>query len=247
MRFFGMSEIGLVRKINQDSFCVTYNLNNDFIAIVCDGIGGGKAGDVASEMACDQMRNAFLKNPTLKSDEDVKTWLYETIRLTNDLIFSQSSSVKSQNGMGTTMVGILVTKHHSYVFNIGDSRAYAMYDDLICLTEDHNMLRDLIKAGKLSEKDAKTHPQRNVLTNALGIWNQVRVDIGRINDDYSQLLICSDGLHGYVSEPLIKKILLSESGMKEKVKNLIQASIQAGGYDNVSVILIDSKEGECHE
>ena len=244
MRFYGLSDIGLVRKINQDSFCATYNLNNDFIAIVCDGIGGGKAGDVASLMGCESMRNAFLKNPSLNNDDEVKQWLSEAIQSTNDLIFSQSSSVKAQNGMGTTMVGLLVNKHHSYIFNIGDSRAYAIYEDLICLTEDHNLLHDLIKAGELSENQAKTHPQRNVLTNALGIWNDVKVDIARIKDDYSQLLICSDGLHGYVSEELLKKILLSELSMKEKAKTLIQASLNAGGFDNVTAILIDKLECE---
>lgn len=246
MRFYGMSDIGLVRSVNQDSFCATFNINNDFMAIVCDGIGGGKAGDVASSLAVESMRASFLKNPVLKNDEDVQHWLHETINEVNDTIFSQSTSNRSQHGMGTTMVGIIITKLSSYVFNIGDSRAYAMYDDLICLTEDHNLLSDLLRSGEVSQETAHNHPQRHVLTNALGIWDNVRVDIARINNDYTQLLICSDGLHGYVKEGIIKEILLLNEGIKVRTRKLIDHALEAGGLDNVTVILIDQREGDLN-
>lgn len=247
VRFYGLSDTGLVRAINQDSFCATYNINNDFLAVVCDGIGGGKAGDVASQLACDVMRDAFLKNPDLNNDDKVRRWLKAAIKKANDIIFMQSSSHRSQNGMGTTMVGVIATNCYTYVFNIGDSRAYGLYDDLIALTEDHNLLNDLIKSNEISPEEAKGHPKRHVLTNALGIWNDVHVDIARIDDDYLMLMLCSDGLHGYVSEKDIKKILLGAKGLKQKTRELIDEALNAGGYDNITVILMDRNEGDTYD
>ena len=246
MRYFGLSDIGKRRSINQDSFIASYNVNNDFIAVVCDGIGGGNAGDVASRMACDLLLEEFLKNPNLTSKQQAQDWLKEAIQRVNDAIFTKASQTHELSGMGTTMVGVLMCKLNVYVFNIGDSRAYLLQDELKCLTEDHNLLHELIHSGQIDMEEEINHPKRNMLTNALGIWNQVRVDISLIDESFDYLLLCSDGLHGYVSEKLVKAVLLSRASLMEKVENLIQLANDIGGYDNVTVVLIDEK-GDTYE
>ena len=113
------------------------------------------------------------------------------------------------------------------------------------LTEDHNLVGDLVKSGEISEEEAMHHPQRNLLTNALGIWDRVKIDINKIKRDFDCLLICSDGLHGYVSNEKIYRVLTEPIDIKEKAQKLVDLSKAAGGYDNVSVILIEN--GDAHE
>lgn len=248
MNVFGASDIGLRRKQNQDSYGIITNDKKEYLAVVCDGIGGGLAGDVASKIAVDHLRERFLKKPELQNDQDVKYWLKQSIQEANDLIFMQSANVVSQKGMGTTCVGVLVSNTGTYIFNVGDSRIYGLYDEsFIALTEDHSFVQDLIRAGEISEEEAKTHPNRNMLTNALGIWDTVKVDINKIKPDYQMLLICSDGLHGYVEEHEILTMLKSGKKLPLIVEDLINASKQAGGYDNVSVILMQQEAGDSCE
>lgn len=245
IKVFGGSDIGLRRKQNQDSYGIITTEENECLALVCDGIGGGLAGDVASQIAVDHMRERFLKKPKFRDDQDVKHWLKQTIQEANDLIFMQSANITSQKGMGTTCVGVLATPTGTYIFNVGDSRIYGLYgEDLIALTEDHSFVQDLIRAGEISEAEAKTHPNRNMLTNALGIWDTVKVDINKIKPDYRMLLICSDGLHGYVEEQAISAMLKSGKDLPLIVEDLINASKQVGGYDNVSVIVMKQEAGD---
>lgn len=119
-------------------------------------------------------------------------------------------------------------------------------DDFLALTEDHSYIADMLKRGELSEEEAAIHPNRNMLTNALGIWDSVRIDINKIKNDYKALLICSDGLHGYVSETIIREILESTRSVEDKVRLLIDKALLAGGYDNVSVIIVE-QDGDNRE
>lgn len=248
MKYFGASDVGLHRKQNQDSYITVENDAHDLLLIVCDGIGGGLAGDVASHMAVTHLKERFLQKTDFAEDVEVKHWLQKVIQEANDLIFMQSAKSLEQKGMGTTCVGVLVAHETTYIFNVGDSRIYATYgNEFICLTEDHSFVQDLIKAGEITEEEAKHHPNRNMLTNALGIWDSVKIDINKIHDEYSTLLICSDGLHGYVSEADICAVLMERSDLRTKVYNLIELSKKAGGYDNVSVILAEKEVGDHDE
>lgn len=247
MKAFGASDIGLRRKQNQDSYVIVENAEGCILAVVCDGIGGGLAGDVASHMAVTHLKERFLQKKCFQDDVDVKLWLKETIQEANDLIFMQSTKSMEQKGMGTTCVGVIHTIDQTYIFNIGDSRIYGIYDnEFVCLTEDHSFVQDLVKAGELTQEQAKNHPNRNMLTNALGIWDNVKIDINKIKEGYEILLICSDGLHGYVSEEQIFAILSSRYDIRHRVYKLIDASKNAGGYDNVSVIVLCG-EDTSHE
>lgn len=244
MKVAGMSDRGKMRSINQDSIRTIMNERKEHLLLVCDGIGGGKAGDVASALACETFAADFSNCPELDSDEKIKKWVTDEVNHCNDVIFTQSSSSKNYYGMGTTMVGAIITHDHTYVFNIGDSRAYAVYDSMVALTEDHNLFQELLHSGALSEEEVKRKPKRNVLTNALGIWDKVRVDIFVIKPSYSCLLLCSDGLHAYVDDTLIEDVLCENKTCEEKVQDLIQLGLDAGGYDNISVVLFEKEVSE---
>lgn len=247
MKYYGASHQGLRRKSNQDSFCIMENSHHALLAIVCDGIGGGNAGDIASKMAVDHVKESFIRCKEFGNDLEVKNWLMQVIQEANDEVFAQSTRNEDMRGMGTTIVGVLIQGENTYIFNAGDSRTYGLYeDDFLCLTEDHSYVADLLKRGEVSEEEAAKHPNRNMLTNALGIWNSMRIDINKIKNDYLSLLVCSDGLHGYVPEANILYVLRSKHSVKDKVDTLVQLSLDAGGFDNVSVIVIEKGE-DAHE
>lgn len=245
MKYYGKSHVGLRRQQNQDSICLVER-EGALLAVVCDGIGGGNAGDVASKMAANHMKDCFVQMKKCNGDIEVKRWLQKTIQGANDLIFTQATRNVAHKGMGTTLVGVLLCDASTYIFNVGDSRTYGLYEhDFLCLTEDHSYIADLLKRGEVSEEEARHHPNRNMLTNALGIWDNVRIDINKIKDDYCSLLVCSDGLHGYVSEDVLKDVVSNSENVEQKVNLLIQSALDAGGYDNVSVIMIE-REGGLH-
>lgn len=240
MNYYGMSDCGLVRKQNQDSFFCTENKNQELLAVVCDGIGGGKAGDVASQLAVKILSERFALKPLGASDADEIAWIEASIKEANDAIYLDSLTSRSKQGMGTTLVGVLINTLGTYVFHLGDSRVYGYYDEFVCLTEDHNLAADLIKSGELSELEAINHPKGKALTNALGIWNKYIVDINKIRSDFRYLMLCSDGLHGFVSEEIIMRIMMDETKrLSSKVKLMIEAANNSGGYDNTTVILIE--------
>lgn len=245
MKVFANTNVGLVRKINEDDYCIAHNDNDEWMAIVCDGIGGAKAGEVASHTAVMTMYEAFMKAPKFNKDRQVDNWIRENLNQANDFIYSKSLKNPNERGMGTTAVGVIVAKIGTFIFNVGDSRIYADYNgELIQMSEDHSVIAQLLKEGKITSEEAKTHPKKNTLTNALGVWHVFRIDINKIENTYNYLLISSDGLHGYVEKKVISDIVHDESlSLQEKVDTLIARANQSGGYDNCSVILMEN-DGE---
>ena len=120
---------------------------------------------------------------------------------------------------------------------------YGLFDQMVCLTKDHNLVEELLDSGQITEEQALRSNRKHILTNALGVYNKVKVDIGLVNNDYDCLLLCSDGLHGYVNENVISDVLKKNKTTEEKVELLIQASLIEGGYDNTTVVLIDKEVG----
>lgn len=248
MKYYGLSDIGLVREMNQDSFFYDVNKNDEFLAIVCDGIGGGKAGDIASKIAVDVISSSFMNRDLIISDKQNQDWILKVVEDANNAIYENSLTSRSRHGMGTTLVGILKTHDNTYVFHLGDSRLYGVYEDeFICLTEDHNLAADLIKSGEMKEEEALAHPRAKALTNALGIWSKYHVDINKIKGGYTSLMLCSDGLYGYVSENTILHVLNQKDETKNKVKRLIELGNQNGGFDNITVIILEEDGGLQHE
>lgn len=243
MKVAGLSDKGLVRPNNED--CIGFKIKEDgmLLAIVCDGIGGSNAGDVASKCAVETFLNDFDQAPSLHTPKEASNWIKNEIDHCNDVIYQMASCNKNLHGMGTTLAGVLMNDKMTLIMNVGDSRVYGLFDRMVCLTQDHNLFQELLHAGQLTSEEIKRQPSKHVLTNALGVYDRAKVDIGLANNDYDCLLLCSDGLHGYVDEQIIKNVLTQQKSAEEKASLLIQAAIIAGGYDNTSVIVIEKEVG----
>ena len=243
MKYFGATDKGKIRKTNQDSYVIVTSSANEVLAIVCDGIGGGQAGDVASSIAVGHFSEVFSNNQGFLDAKDAKAWLKKEISAANMKILTLGNEQSNLKGMGTTLTGVLLSNSGTFVINIGDSRTYSFSKKnkrLDQLTMDHNLANDMLMHGEITKEEAKNFPKKNVLTNALGVWESVRMDIDTHSEEIDGFLICSDGLHGYVPKEEIENILFDTSmEHSRKVKKMIKKALDAGGYDNVTVILID--------
>ena len=250
MRYSGLTDQGKTRESNQDTYNVCENDRGDLLAIVCDGVGGASHGEVASSLAIKHMLSKFEDNEDFLDLEDAKAWLYTSIVSTNDLVYKKAQKTSEYKGMGTTLVALLKCKYGTLVANVGDSRAYALYKNrsMRAITSDHTYVANLVQLGQISIQEALHHPQRHVITNAIGIWKAIEVDIFDVEESVQSVLLCSDGLHGYVDERLINNVLKDQRlHIHTKTQRLVQAANDAGGYDNVTVIVVDLNGGESHD
>lgn len=239
------SDIGKSRTINQDYVNWFKNKSGQPLAIVCDGMGGHKAGDVASEMAVSHMGEAWKKT-SFQDTEHLSVWLLDVIQKVNSLIFQKSLDFVDLDGMGTTMVAAALVNDEMMVANVGDSRAY-LYRDYILkqLTEDHSLVNEFVKSGEITVEEARYHPQKNIVTRSVGTREKVQIDLVafpvRMNDLF---ILCTDGLTNMVAEEEISQILKDWLNAEEKIEKLIKLSNEAGGTDNITVLLFDFSEGE---
>lgn len=244
MRYYQKSDIGKLRANNQDSCGIYINNNGYVLAMVSDGIGGLKAGEIASSMAIEYMSKPFLKK-TFKQSDNLYHWLREAVENVNRQILKEGAKNEEHRGMGATLVGALITNERTYVFNVGDSRCYLIGDKhMNCVTHDHTLLQRMLESGLIAPEEAENNPNRHVLINALGIDQPLRVDIEAFNNLYDMLLLCSDGLYGYVPEEEIRKVLLRKGSVEHKTEKLVQLANNAGGFDNVTVIVVEGGDGE---
>ena len=249
MKYFGLTDRGRLRKTNQDSYTIASNRAGDVFAVVCDGIGGGKGGDIASRLAVTHFSMAFSNNEGFKDDQQVKRWLEVEIPAANEEIFRTGQRTPELKGMGTTLTGVMITSVGRFVINVGDSRTYAYYadDTMKVLTTDHTLVNDMLRHGELTPEEAKNYPRKNVLTNALGVWEKSRFDVERHDEAVNGFLICSDGLHGYVDEAVIRSIVLNRMmDPALRVRRLYAEAMNAGGFDNITAILIDLEGDETY-
>ena len=242
MKYYGITDKGLHRKSNQDSYVIATNVNGDIFAIVADGIGGNRGGDIASRMAVAHFSKEFSETKGFRDLKEARRWIQVNVTIANSAIFNYGIEHPELKGMGTTFCGVMITSVGRLVVNIGDSRTYAWPADSRFLqqTRDHSLVNDMQMHGEITQEEAVNFPKKNVLTNALGVWETVRSDIDVHNEDVCGFMICSDGLHGYVPQELIKKIILHDQmDPALKARRLLKAALDAGGYDNVTVVLID--------
>lgn len=235
-----VSDIGLKRGNNQD--CMFASREEDLpLFIVADGMGGHHAGDVASSMAVSGIINYFKeKQKLLNSEEHIKETIKGSVTNINDIIYLKSLESPEYNGMGTTVTLAYIYNSNIYIGHVGDSRAYIIRDNKITqLTEDHSVVNELIKCGTITPSEALTHPQRNMITRAVGTSCRIKMDFSifkyRANDI---LILCSDGLTNMISEDLIlNEIINSEDNQIEKSLNiLVEKAKENGGRDNITVI-----------
>lgn len=203
---------------------------------VADGMGGAQAGEVASQLAAESVREQGQGG--LAAPEQV----IELIRAANRRVYSYSSENASARGMGTTMTVAMVAGDGVVIGHVGDSRAYLLRDDkLTQLTQDHSLVAELVRSGRLSPEEAETHPQRSVITRALGTDPEVEVDLFSLAaKDRDLFLLCSDGLTSMVADEEMERLLVdSRDDLDAATRELIEAANQAGGEDNISVVLFE--------
>ena len=242
---FGKTDVGLMRTINQDSIFVSTQpigkLPNLFI--VADGMGGHKAGDVASREAIER----FVKYACTTHMSDPANVLDAGIISVNKDIFDMANSNRDYSGMGTTFVAASLVENHVYIANVGDSRLYLIGRDIRQITRDHSLVEDMVRMGVLEREEARTHYKKNVITKAIGVADDKTStpDIFEIEvENGDKLLLCSDGLTNMVEDYDIKKIVKDNDSIEDAVRELIKQANENGGKDNISAILIELEIGE---
>ncbi len=243
MKSFYLTDVGKVRSHNEDSVLITKNSDNEYLLAVADGMGGHSAGEIASSIAISYLGKKF--NETFKKMEKVAAvnWLREIIVEINDQIFDYVKTHPESKGMGTTLVCAVVSKKYILFANIGDSSGLVMKNKkLHKVTYDHTLVNLLLKAGELTEEEAKDHPKKNVLMKALGANDPIDVDIFDCDMDIESILLCSDGLTNMLDNNQIEKVLLSDLDIEDKVIKLIRKSNNRGGTDNISVAYLSLTE-----
>ncbi|WP_261806852.1 Stp1/IreP family PP2C-type Ser/Thr phosphatase [Lapidilactobacillus luobeiensis] len=234
-----LTDIGKKRANNQDYVAIFRNQANVMFAIVADGMGGHLGGDVASEMAVSQIGHDFQQT-TIADRQSLSDWLQSELTDENSRIIQASSKFADLSGMGTTFVALMIWSQHYLVTNIGDSRGYLFRDQqLRQITEDHSLVNELVKYGKISPEEAKHHPQKNVITRTLGVSKDVQPDFrtGDWQDD-DLFVLCSDGLTNMVADEQLALILGDETAsLKERAQRLIVQANANGGADNITVLL----------
>lgn len=237
MEYYGLTDQGLVRSKNQDSYIAVSNGYGDFLFVVADGIGGGKAGEVASDEAVKYFDSIFKECGPFSNISDAQDFLDYHLKKCNFKVYNKSLSDEKYSGMGTTITGVMVTKYGVLSLNCGDSRVYGYLDNkMFRLTDDHTLVNQMLKKGQISIEEAMNHPKRHYLVKAIGIFPTVKCDVHRVKDmDY--YLICSDGLHSYVSDEEISNIVISKNTIEEKANQLKDLALLKGGFDNITLIL----------
>ncbi len=234
MPSYGISDQGLRRSSNQDSYAI-WEDGEKIVGIVCDGIGGNRAGDVASALATETFINIYKDEYRGRNKEE---FMHKAVEKINTEVFNKSISNMAYNGMGTTLVGFVADKDDTYVVNVGDSRAYALIDKkLVQITVDHTLINELVYKRGYTYQQAAQLTSKNVISRAIGIMAHMEADVFKVDEDYDYLLICSDGLHSYVDDETIEKILSSRKSLKTKCNQLIDKANEAGGLDNVTVVI----------
>jgi len=247
MNTFYLTDSGKVRDHNEDNLIVLKNENDEYLLAVADGMGGHKAGEVASAIAIEYLKDKFTLLKSMGSKQDAINWIRASIKEINNSIFSYTKEYPESKGMGTTLVIAILTKEYLLFGNIGDSSGFVLKDNrLFKVTKDHTLVNLLISTGELTEEDARFHPKKNVLMKALGAVNPAEVDIFNVEgiDEISGILLCSDGLSNMLSVEQIQNVLKMDLSLEDRIKKLIIKSNNRGGTDNISVAILERESGE---
>lgn len=238
MKVYSKTDIGLTRHSNQDAVFTTTLEDGSILAIVCDGMGGANAGNVASEVAVKVISQYVIQSYRIGMDfYSIEKMLHNAIVSANMEIYDMSLKDEALSGMGTTTVTAVVRENIAVIAHVGDSRAYKAGETLKLITRDHSVVQSLVESGKITPEDAKVHPRKNVITRALGTEENVVADSCQIELGADEiLLLCTDGLSGYANEEGIFNTLKSNG--EQVAENLIELAKQGGGRDNITVAVI---------
>lgn len=261
MIYYGNTDIGKRRLINQDSFRAMSIWGGEAILlVVCDGMGGHKAGEVASKKAVDAFCESIFARPCTDEDavneETIKAYIrYVMVSsgdIANSTVYNLSCSNEEYRGMGTTMVAALIFRNRMYIMNIGDSRLYRItVEGTEQITKDHSFVQDLIDTGKLTPEEARDNPRKNIITRAIGVTEKPSVDFfyGSLDaKGHGYLLLCTDGLSNYTDDKTLFDMIYTpedpskpetEDDLTVKVDKLIAYANDCGGNDNITAIIAE--------
>ena len=241
MIVFGITDKGKVRRINQDSFR-QYIAEDGSVAVVvlCDGMGGGKCGEVASAIASQAFEERALALLAENGERELAEVARKAAAYANEQVYNRSYRDESCAGMGTTLVAAIVRGANAAVVNIGDSRCYWLADgSILQVTRDHSMVQELVDKGLLTAGEARVHPRKNIIMRALGIESTIRSDVFRLELKAGDtLLLCSDGLSNLFLEEELRERLDSPATIEEIGRGLMAEALQRGAPDNVTVLLM---------
>lgn len=257
MEYFGKSDVGMHRKINQDSFsCLSVWGGEGTLLVVCDGMGGHKAGEIASKKAIAAFCDKVVCNPCLSDTpslqfSEVRYTLVNAANAANKIVYKMSSDFEELSGMGTTLVAGLIYNDTLYTLNVGDSRLYIISpQEIKQISHDHSFVQYLLDYEKITPEEAKNYPRKNVITRAIGINEKVdtdcfQTDISKLENSF--ILLCTDGLSNYadpktISETIYKSTEQTEDGtsrvnLEKATGALIDIANAGGGADNITAVL----------
>lgn len=238
MKAFGITDIGRTRKNNQDYLYISEkplgNLPN--VYIVADGMGGHKAGEVASKSAVE----TIITSITSTKLKDPVSIIQEAVTTANNEIFYMSKDHPEFEGMGTTLVITTICQHDFYVANIGDSRLYLINDDIHQITRDHSYVEEMVSRGEIDKDSARTHEKKNVITRAVGVETGTFADYFQVKyKEGDKILMCSDGLSNMITDEDLKRIVKKNVPVEEIVNELVYTANHNGGADNITAIVVE--------
>ena len=238
MRSFSITDVGEKRQINQDYvFCEENSIGGlPNLFIVADGMGGHNAGDYASrfsvEVFTERIRTNQLKTPI--------GMISDALQYTNDLLLEEANAKNDLQGMGTTFVVATIIESVLYVANVGDSRLYVLREGIKQITEDHSLVEEMVKTGEIERKDVRFHPNKNIITRALGAGSAVTPDYFEVElTEGDTVLMCSDGLTNMMEDKDIMDIVQAyPEDLDTMARTLVQKANENGGKDNISIVLV---------
>lgn len=239
MQIFSKTDRGRVRTDNQDAYFAGKITDDSVFAVVCDGMGGANAGNVASELAVRHISEYVIRSYRDGMDmTDTEKTLKNAIVSANISLYDKAVNNTELAGMGTTAVAAFVKDGTAVIAHVGDSRIYLVNGEIKQLTRDHSVVQSLIESGKITPEDAKVHPRKNVITRALGAEEDVAVDSDCINlSDGDTLLLCSDGLTNFLDDKDILTVF-QNNDISAVAERLVEEANKNGGGDNITVVTV---------
>ena len=245
MQTFYLTDTGKVREHNEDNGIILQNENDEYLLAVADGMGGHKAGEVASAIVINHLTEEFYALDTLGDKDSAIEWLRSIVTEMNNKIFDYTKENPDSKGMGTTFVCAIRTPDYLLYGNIGDSSGFVIKNHkLTKVTKDHTLVNLLVSTGELTPEEAKYHPRKNVLMRALGANNPIDIDIFDVEVGTDGILLCSDGLTNMLTEEQIEKVLKEENSAEAVVNKLINKANARGGSDNITVAYLKKESGD---
>lgn len=241
MQYWGLTDPGCVRQQNQDSFAMEQLDRNTVLCIVCDGMGGAKSGNIASTLAVDVFVQEVRRSWSASmNQEKINQMLHSAVKLANFTVYDQSRQFEEFDGMGTTLVAVLVHNRHVTVAHVGDSRAYRVNGDGIWqMTRDHSLVQMMVERGELTQEMAKSYPGKNFITRAIGTEPIVMCDIANLELSKGEyLVLCSDGLSNVLDDQEILFEVVHGMDKRDCCQRLLDIAKNRGAPDNVTSVLI---------